>query len=182
MIRYLPIRGCDWEPLKLGEGHLSDDLVASQRAERRLARILASWEGTPYAAGQGYRGVGGDCVRATVLILSEWMRWSPPSLTTLPPDAALHDRVGAMRGLHRIRRALPPHTRLRGVLRAQPGDVLITGHPSGGPGHAIIVGPQRNTLWQATQSAGFARCGWALPPEFARLYAVLRFDRRESAT
>lgn len=174
MVYYAPLR-LEWSPI-IVPGHCSDAQINAQRAERRLARILSSWEGTPYAAGQGHRKVGCDCVRATVLILAEWMRWEAPKLDTLPPDAALHDRKGAIRALHRIRRALPPHKRLRGARRAQPGDVLITGHPGGGPGHAIIVGTDRNTLWQATKGAGFVRCGWALPADYSKLYAVLRFD------
>lgn len=181
MIHYHKLTSTAWSPLRL-EGEFSDDLAASQRAERRLARVLASWEGTPYAAGQGHRGVGGDCVRATVAILSEWMRWPLVPLDTLPPDASLHSRQGAMRGLHRIRRALPPHVRLRGDAkrRAQPGDVLVTGPLLGGPGHAIIVGPRENTLWQATH-AGFLMSGWALPASHVRLFAVLRFVERASA-
>lgn len=162
-----------WEPLPSGE--------ASDRSAARLGRILRSWEGTPYAAGGGYRGVAADCVRSTVLILSEWVRARVPHIETLPPDASLHSRWGAIRGLIRIRRALPEHVRLRHPTAVQPGDVLITGHPAGGPGHSIIVGTERNTLWQATQSAGFVRCGWGLPADYARLYAVLRFcDRKAS--
>lgn len=172
----------EWCPIiTIGTGDLSDDHVAAQAAERRLSRILASWEDTPYAAGQGHRGVGCDCVRATVLILAEWMRWQAPKLDTLPPDAALHSRRSAIQALRRIRRALPKHSRVRRPERLQPGDVLITGHPQGGPGHAIIVGAERNTLWQAVMNCGFQRCGWALPIEHSRIYAVLRFDDLASA-
>lgn len=179
MTHYRPLH-LEWCPIKLN-GDWSVDHERAIRSEKRLCRILRSWENTPYAAGQGHRQVGCDCVRATVLILAEWMRWDVPEFETLPPDASLHDRKGAMRALHRIRRALPAHERLRDTRRCQPGDVLITGHPNGGPGHAIIVGTERNTLWQATRSAGFVRCGWALPSEHSKLYAVLRFcDRTPS--
>ena len=169
-IRYTPLN-MEWAPLDI-----PGEPANSARSSARLARILKSWEDTPYMAGQGYKGVGADCVRATVAIMAEWIRWPTPSYTTLPPDAALHDRRGAIKALYRILRALPAHERVRGrAKKVYPGDVLITGHPNGGPGHAIIVGADRNTLWQATQSAGFIRCGWALPPEFCRVYAVMRF-------
>lgn len=157
-----------WEPL---------DVRDSERMGGRLSRILESWRGTPYAVGQGHRGVASDCVRSTVLILAEWMQWEAPDIHTLPPDAGLHTRLEAVRALRAIRRALPPNKRLKSKL-VQPGDVLITGHSQGGPGHAIIVGPRRNTLWQATQNSGYEECGWALPPEYAKLYAVLRFVTR----
>jgi hypothetical protein len=167
-----------WAPLRLGTGDTQDDHIDSQRSQNRLARILASWEGTPYAEGQGYRSVGCDCVRATVLILAEWMRWTPPAIETLPPDAALHNKLGAIRALRGIRKSLPPHFRIRRPRVVEPGDVLITGAPQGGPGHAIIVGTTENTLWQATRHSGFQRCGWCLPTDYAKLYAVLRFDAR----
>lgn len=173
-IFYAPLR-LDWRPIKIEYGGIPDH-AAAQRAERRLARILGSWEGTPYLHGQRHKGVGCDCVGATVGVLAEWMQWKVPQFKTLPPDAALHDREGAIKALLAIRRALPPHSQVEHAKSAQPGDVLITGHTNGGPGHAIIVGTDRNTLWQATKSAGFVRCGWALPPEHCRLYAVLRFD------
>jgi len=176
---YRPLN-LQWCPLLIGDGDISEDYARSQRAERRLARILNSWRDTPYAAGQGHRGVGTDCVRATVMILAEWMRWQAPKLNTLPADAALHSPITAVRGLRAIRRALPANRRIR-TLRVQPGDVLITGHPKGGPGHAIIVGTRENTLWQATQGAGYQECGWALPPEYSKLYGVLRFTEREGA-
>lgn len=165
-----------YAPLNLSWAPLAGPQQKAEKAHARLARILRSWEGTPYLHGQGERGVGSDCVRSTINILAEWMRWTVPNYETLPADRALHDKVGAIRALRQIRRALPSHSRLRGVPMAQPGDVLITGHPAGGPGHVIIVGTERNTLWQATQSAGFVKGGWALPCEYSRLFAVLRFD------
>tara|TARA_R110002095_G_C4251957_1_gene240442 strand:+ start:36382 stop:36918 length:537 start_codon:yes stop_codon:yes gene_type:complete len=169
-IRYAPLR-MKWAPLAI-EGE-TENVV---RSTDRLRRILRSWEDTPYMAGQGYKGVGADCVRATVAIMAEWIRWAKPDFTTLPPDAALHNRQGAIRALITILRSLPSHHRVRGPAKVvYPGDVLITGHTNGGPGHAVIVGTEKNTLWQATQTAGFLKCGWALPPEFCRVYAVMRF-------
>jgi len=170
MTFYQPLR-IKWAPLSI-DGEKEN----VTRSVKRLERILQSWESTPYMVGQGHRGVGGDCVRSTVAILSEWIRWEVPTFTTLPPDAAMHSRKGAIKALYKILRSLPAHTRVRGRASVvHPGDVLITGHTSGGPGHAIIVGTQKNTLWQATQYAGFVKCGWALPPEFCRVYAVMRF-------
>lgn len=161
-----------WAPMRL------HDQEVTGRATRRLAKILRSWEGTPYGAGQALRGVAGDCVRSTVSIVCEWLRLPMPALATLPQDAALHNRRGAIRGLHRIRRALPPHTRLKG-LELQPGDIIVTGPPHGGPGHAIIVGTERANLWHTNPEAGMLRCGWALPPQHSKLFAAYRFDERE---
>lgn len=165
-----------WVPLIIGSPESSEDLAHSRAMERRLARILASWEGTPYMAGQGLRGVAADCVRSMVSIICEWVKQPVPELETLPNDAAMHTRRGAIRSMYTIRRKLPPHKRVRvqDAKTVRPGDILVTGARSGGPGHAIIVGPQRNTLWHAT-STGFNKCGWALPLEYTRLMAVIHF-------
>lgn len=143
--------------------------------QQHLRVILKSWEGTPYAAGSGVRGVASDCVRSTILVLSEWMRWAVPEIKTMPADASMHSRQGAMRGLHRIRRALPPHHRVRDSQTIQPGDVLITGPIGGGPGHSIIVGAEAHTLWQSLPSAGFQKWPCVLPPAQV-LFAVLRLN------
>lgn len=172
MMRFRPLLKT-WRPIV----HLDPEIGA--RATRRLAKILHSWEGTPYGAGQGVRGVAGDCIRATVAIACEWLRTPMPELRTLPQDASLHNRTGAIRGLHRIRRVLPPHYRLSPDDPLEPGDVLVTGPAHGGPGHAILVGPERNNLWQTNPMAGFLRCGWALPFPQVKLFACYRFVERE---
>lgn len=165
-VRHLPL-SLTWEPLNIG------DTEGSIRSWKRLHRILKSWENTGYAAGQGHRGVGTDCVRSVVLILGEWCRHETPDIATLPPDASLHCRVSAIESMRAIIRSLPSSQRVLSR-RTQPGDVLIVGPAAGGPGHAIIVGPEKNTLWQTSSSSGFNRCGWTLTPG-SRVFEIRRF-------
>jgi cell wall-associated NlpC family hydrolase len=123
----------------------------------RLAQVLAAWEGTPYWPGQQARGADGgvDCVRFVAAIVDALKGTTTP-IETLPPDAAMHARASAIAAMKKILDQLGPADLVDGPL--EPGDVVITGPIDGGPGHAMIVGPQPNTLWESAGS-GVHRCG-----------------------
>lgn len=122
-----------------------------------LATVLAEWDGTPYWPGQQARGPDGgvDCVRFVAAIIDRLKGTATP-IETLPPDAAMHTRQKAIAAMLTILHALGPADLIDGPL--QPGDVVITGPVDGGPGHAMIVGPQKNTLWESAGS-GVHRVG-----------------------
>lgn len=126
------------------------------RVEARLGEVLRSWDRTPYHAGWAAKGQGVDCVRFVCAVLDELHGTRTP-LSTLPPDASLHDARGSAAALRTIRALFPEHETVRsGPL--QPGDVLVTGPSDGGPGHAMIAGPLRNSLWHST-GRGVQRTG-----------------------
>lgn len=112
--------------------------------ETRLGLILASWEGTPYLRGQQVKGTGTDCVRFVFGVLDELYE-KTTKVSTLPDDASLHNRERCMLVMRILRRQYPAE-RVESK-QLQPGDVVVTGRA--GPGHVLIVGPQKNTIWQA---------------------------------
>ena len=59
----------------------------------------------------------------------------------------------------------------------EPGDVLVVRAKGGGPGHVILVGPDRNTTWQAGARC-VIRSGWALIDRFQILSHWFRYGDR----
>lgn len=141
-------------------------------AKAALERALARWDGTPYRVGQqapAVDGVGGgvDCVRFVCAVLDELLGRRTP-ITTLPQDAALHARESAIAAMHQIRKLYLPNEPVEDGT-VEPGDLLITAPPGGGPGHALIAGPRRWELWHATGLCvhrtglgGLRSAGWDL--------------------
>jgi len=116
----------------------------SAQVEERLRRILKSWEGTPHMDGQRAKGVGVDCVQFVAAVLDE-LAGTETELKSLPKDTAFHQRDKAVAGM----KLFIKHFNGEKVDEPyQPGDVFITGPLSGGPGHAIILGPDRG-LWHS---------------------------------
>lgn len=115
----------------------------------KLQGILESWKGTPYMEGARSKGVGVDCVRFVVSVFDE-LAGTSTDITTLPRDAHLHAAALSRAAMHQILTLFTPTTPVydRALL---PGDVLVTGPPGGGPGHAMIVGYETNTLWEASR-------------------------------
>lgn len=124
-----------------------------------ISRVLDSWLGTPYAAGQHIKGIATDCVRFVAAVLDELNGRTPQDLTRLrlPSDLGMHNRREAMRGLKLFRRIFIPNARVRDRV-VEPGDALIVGPPGGGPTHAKFAGTRRNTFYHATID-GVAICG-----------------------
>ena len=155
MRRHLPIR-LPWEDLP-------------EPALGALEKVLRSWEGTPYVAGQACKGVGVDCVRFILEVLRELEGWPSIPLVEIPQDASMHNREGSMAAFKKIIQALEPIQRVSSV---QPGDILVIGPAQGGPGHGLIVGPRKNTLYHAAPS-GVSMTGLGMIPGY-KIFGVYR--------
>lgn len=122
--------------------------LADARSSARLAEVLAAWDMTPYRPGQQRRGVGADCVRFVAAVFDELLG-RQTEITTLPPDTCMHDPAKAAAAVARLRALFDSDEVLDGSM--EPGDAVVTGPIVGGPGHVMVVGPQRNTLWHAAR-------------------------------
>lgn len=163
--------GLEWRPLRLGDDH-----VTAMAIEKRMDAILARWRGTPYAAGQAMAGCGVFCTAFVCRVLDELYGKEPTPLPDIPLDVSFHNPDTARSGLRWFLRSYPNHARIVNG-EVEPGDVLVTGPVSGGPGHAILVGPSPSSLWEA-RSGGVGRTGLMIPAEY-RLHAVYRLTDRE---
>jgi hypothetical protein len=127
--------------------------------------------------------VGGDCIGAIFGVIDDVDGRSRASNPRLPADASLHSPKSAYKAVAAIRRIYAPAKRLRwegGSILVQPGDLLIVGTTAGGPGHLMMVGVEKNTIWHAAgRGARFDQAGWALGDGFERLFAVYRLEDRE---
>lgn len=164
---FLPLR-LDWQPMSEPFGPV---------VELRLREILEQWEDTPYLSGQAVPGIGVYCTAFVARVLDELYRQPDTPLPSLPNDIGFHNRAGALAGLRYFMRRYPNHTEVDGWM-VEPGDVLITGPANGGPGHAMIVGPDPETLWQADTGVGVHRSRFVLRASH-RLHAVYRFFDRQ---
>jgi hypothetical protein len=144
----------------------------------RLSALLAPWRGTPYMCGQQKEGMGVDCVRFVCAVLDDLSRRPRQPVKSLPNDAALHSRGGAIVGMRLIRRLYMPNDPVRdGIL--EPGDTVVVQHgEGGGPGHALIVGPDRGTLWHSVYPS-VCTTGFGFLAN-TRVYRVYRMRSRES--
>ena len=163
MIRYrkLPL---SWEPWP------------DEELNERAREILDSWEGTRYMAGVQGKQMGVDCVRFVCGVLDELLGTQTP-LITLPQDASFHSPDKGRKAVKEILRAFGPYEAIKDVVR--PLDILVisNGHVSG-PGHAIMVGHQKNTLWQSS-SSGVSWGGFALAEDYQVLHRVYRLKNLE---
>lgn len=175
MTTYLPMP-LSWHPMRLGLG-LSNDHVRSSAIEKRIGKVLESWEGTPYSLKMSRRGEGTYCSAFVCHVLDELYFRTPTELPKIPDDISFHDWAGAVAGLKWFLRQFPSAERIEGQGEVEPGDVIITGPVDGGPGHAIIVGSRRNTMWQASGVCGVHYTGLSLPDQ-AQMHAVFRFRDR----
>ncbi|TRZ51606.1 MAG: hypothetical protein D4S01_04415 [Dehalococcoidia bacterium] len=129
-------------PLNI-EGLSADD---NWLIESRMQKILDSWEGTPHMDGQQAKGMGVDCVRFVAAVLDELIGTKTP-IKHLPSDTAFHQRDKAVAGMRLFIKQFDGY-RIGPDEPLQAGDVLVTGPRSGGPGHAMIVGPD-GFIWQS---------------------------------
>jgi len=161
-IQPIPLK---WSPLALPEGTL---------IEARLQGLLQSWERTPYAPGQQVPQAGVDCVRFVTAILDGLNQFKTPAFDVVPADAAMHSRQGAVSTIWAFCRAygLRPHN----GPETQPGDTILVAFRGGGAGHAMVVGPEPNTLWHVGQS-GVEKTGWSLPADMDFSRAFRQVDR-----
>jgi hypothetical protein len=159
---------------------------SAAKISKRLESVLSSWENTPYNSRHATKGVGVYCTAFVAGVLDELFRRSVPTpLNVIPHDVSLHSGPAARKGLRWFLRHYPTAQRIWSATASdsptvdvEPGDILITGPVGGGPGHAMMIGPRKNTVWQAFgQSVHYT--GLAVP-EGNLLYAVYRFTDKEA--
>lgn len=143
-----------------------------------MERVLARWDGTGYMSGQQQPGKHADCIGFVFGVVDELYGRPSPPRPSLPPDTAMHSREQALATIRTLRRLYAPNSPvLDGTL--EPGDIVVTGHAQGGPGHVMIVGPYRNTLWHCVNEIGVCQTGLGLAEGFETIFGVYRFDDRE---
>lgn len=146
--------------------------------ERRLEEILRDWSTTRYMSGQQSRGVHADCIGFVFGVVDELYGRPSPPRPVLPPDTAMHSREKALATIKTLRQLYAPNTRIEdGTI--EPGDIVVTGQRAGGPGHVMIVGPYRNTLWHCVNEIGVNQTGLGFAEGAERIFGVYRFDDRE---
>lgn len=166
--------GLKWRSFSINGG---THRAAENALLRRMERILADWEDTPYVDGQSVKRMGTFCTAFVCAVLDElYRRERPIPLPEIPRDASMHDPVTARSGLRWFLEHYPNHAAVTDQI-VQPGDILVTGPRGGGPGHAIFVGPHENTLWQCSGKC-VHRTGMAIPHSYD-LFAVYRMTDRE---
>ncbi len=143
---------------------------------------LRRWEGTPYESGQSFVQRGGDCTGSLFGVVDAIDGRARMQPAGFPHDASLHNRAGAIVAVREIVRRYSPCVKVEadaeGYYRVEPGDIVVTGTPGGGPGHVEIVGAKRNELWHALPSSGFHQSGWSFL-EQQLLYAIYRIEDKD---
>ena len=166
----------NWTPLSIGGAD-------TQELSERIEKMLQSWEGTKYVSGQRFKGEGADCIGFGFAAIDEIDGRERAASPSLPADTALHNPDTARQAVKDIRRLYAPARLIRpakrGLTNLQPLDILVVGPSAGGPGHLMLVGPQRNTIWHCIQNSGVSRTGWGLTTGFERLQGVYRLGDRE---
>lgn len=165
MIKHLDV---SWEPLPRNLDWL----------RARLEACLTSWRGTPHRPGQCVPGVGVDCVRFVISVLETMSGRSLSKDVRIPQDASFHNRELALGAMRIFLESWKDRIDVTGG-PYEPGDVLVVGPAAGGPGHAILVGPEPRTLWHSS-SIGVHKTGWALERPMSRVFRVFRGSDRES--
>lgn len=174
--------GMTWYPVRVPAhkklNGFGSDVEKGRRIERRLASVLTKWEHTPYSSSliqQGPKG-GVYCTAFVARVLDVLFGYEPTPMPDIPHDAAMHNPKKAVGALRWFFRRYHGSFEVKN-LEVEPGDIAITGPKGGGPGHAMIVGPRENTLWQADgQRVHYT--GMYLPEPY-ELHQVRRFYQRE---
>ena len=150
-----------------------------------LDRALAAWDGTPYESGQSFIQRAADCTGAVFGVIDQIDGRHRMQPAGFPHDGSLHDRAGAIRSVREIVRRYSPCHKVEadenGFFQVEPGDIVVTGMPGGGPGHVEIVGARKNELWHAQPAPGFHQGGWSFL-EQQLLFAIYRIDDKERWT
>lgn len=147
-------------------------------ADEALRDALMAWNGTPYESGQCFIGRGADCVGAVFGVIDQIDGRQRAAQSGMPHDAAMHNRPGALAAMRELVRRYMPNDKVEpvdGVYYVEPGDIVATGEPGGGPGHVELVGANKNELWHAVPGTGFHQGGWSLLSHQV-LYAIYRIS------
>jgi len=133
-------------------------------------------------SGQQVAGQATDCIRFVTGVLDTLYGWRRELPKNHPLDTALHSPEEAWAALRNLLRLYPEAEqvppRMDGVWEVQPGDIVVTGPSQGGPGHAILVGPDKNTCWEAADPH-VCKIGIGLSYRTQRVYKVYRMNNRE---
>ncbi len=160
-------QGLCWKPL---------DFEGSDIVTARIEKACRRWQHTRYMAGQQVPDMGVDCVRLVCGIMDE-LYGVKHEIPRGIQDQSLHDPEGAQTVTDLLCEYYPDHTSLdNGDRCVEPGDVIVTGHAQGGPGHAILVGAQKNTLWQAMRKQ-VRMGGFGLLEHYQRIFIIYRPDK-----
>ena len=160
-------QGLSWKAL---------DFEGAEIVTKRIEEVCQKWENTPYMPGQQEPGMGVDCVRLVCGVLDE-LSGVRHKIPREVQDRSLHDAEGARKIVTLIRSYYPDHVDLEcGDRCVEPGDIIITGHAQGGPGHAILVGAAKNTLWQAFRIA-VRMGGLGLIAHYQQIFTIVRPDK-----
>lgn len=144
-----------------------------------LGSEIVNWLGTPYESGQSFPKRGADCTGSIFGIIDAMDGRKRMEPAGFPHDGSLHDRAGAIRTVREIIRRYSPCHKVEadenGMFQVEPGDIVVTGMPGGGPGHVEMVGPNPNELYHSMPTPGFHQGGWSFL-EQQILYAIYRIE------
>lgn len=172
-IQYL-VKNMIWKPIR--HSALNPGLV--QKITDRLESVLQGWKGTRYGLGQQCKGMAVDCVRFVCAVLDEMYQQPYQDIEFFQDDMAFHSRAAALGAFRTILRLYPEHTALQGN-EVEPGDVLICGSKSGGPGHAMIAGTRQSILWH-TDGHSVVQTGLVFPQAgMYHLHRILRANDKD---
>lgn len=154
----------------------------SAEAADALDKALYAWSGTRYESGQSFIQRAADCTGAVFGIIDQIDGRARMEPAGFPHDGALHDRAGAIRTVREIVRRYSPCHKVEPaedrMFYVEPGDIVVTGMPGGGPGHVEIVGARKNELWHAQPTPGFHQGGWGFLEQQV-LYAIYRIEDKD---
>jgi hypothetical protein len=159
-----------WSPLDIGGRDVSATLL-------EMENILLAWQGTEYGSGQRCRGSAADCIGFACGALDDIDGRSRARDPRVPADSCLHDPERSREAIRDLLAVYAPWEAVHGPL--QPFDAVLAGPAGGGPGHVLLVGPRRNTLWHCSQALGVHQSGWAFGPGYESLHAAYRLGDRE---
>lgn len=159
-----------WQPIPGGQ-----DIMWS------LSCALTAWRGTPYESGQSFKQLGADCIGAVFGVIDELDGRFRARKAGMPADTSMHSRAKAIAAVRELARRYTPCSKVEpvnGQYLVEPGDIVVTGPPGGGPGHVELVGASKNELWHAVKGSGFHQGGWSLL-DVQILFGVYRLGDKE---
>ena len=139
-------RAYTWRPLAI-PGETAERCRA---IEARLLEVLTPWRKTVWSAGQAAVGVVTDCGRFLGAVYDTLeQKDRVRSLPRLSQDMPAHRPDLAEEALREFVRIYAPMIDVTAERTLEPGDLIVVGRgETGGPHHAIMVGPEPLTLWQ----------------------------------
>jgi hypothetical protein len=151
---------------------------------QRVKLAIEKWNGTPYMSGQQVPGPGGavDCIRYACGVLDDLYGYRRVLPRNLPLDTSIHAPESARAAMRKLLRMYPEAEAVLptkdGQSEVEPADIIATGPSYGGPGHAVLVGWEPNTCWEAS-SPRVRKVGIGIDPRTMRVFGVYRMRDRE---